>query len=180
MRGVGAGLDLTCPRWPFRGRACDSQSTSASMRSGPRRSNLTPSQLPETNEEQADRSLRTSDHASESLMSVMLFPGSYSHWQPHVSFTYLFSWKTKASERIMVVQRRRRGLKLEQDLKESLKNSGGTTLCPDVPYSNFLTLLHGFHSVGMKNADTATHSLFYKTTHLLCLSLGSPIQLLSN
>lgn len=37
MRGVvewvGGWLVFTCPRWPFRGRVCDSQSTSASMRS---------------------------------------------------------------------------------------------------------------------------------------------------
>lgn len=80
----------------FRGRVCDSQSASASMRSRPvvpRRSNLTPSELPEPGEERADGSLHASDCGSESLISVMLFPGLVSHWQPLVSFTYLFSWR---------------------------------------------------------------------------------------
>lgn len=97
-RGYGrrGGLVFTCPRWPFPTRVCDSQSTSAWMRSRapvPRRSNLTAARRAESGDERGWWVCAWApDCGWGSPMSAMLFLGPISHWQHHVFFTYLFSW----------------------------------------------------------------------------------------
>lgn len=163
MRGVGSWggwLVFTCPRWPFRSWVCDSQSTSSSTRCKPvvpQRSNLTPSQLPNTGEERADGSLHASDRASESWMSVVLFPGPISRWQPLVSFTICSLWKTKASEtkwwnwggeEVWIWN------KILKDLWQSVWQH----------HSPSWSLLHAFRSFEMKNS---TEKLFYESSLLV-------------
>lgn len=96
-RGAREGwLVFTCPRWPFPTRVCDSQATSAWMRSRapvPRRSNLTAARRAESGEERGWWVCAWApDCGWGSPMSAMLFLGPISHWQHHVFFTYLFSW----------------------------------------------------------------------------------------
>ena len=59
---------------------------------------------------------------------------------------------------------------LEEDLRESVRKYLAASLTTLI----FPTLLRSFHSSGMKDADSATVRLFYKTTHLLFLLCGSP------
>lgn len=95
LEGMG-GLVFTCPRWPFPMRVCDSQSTSAWMRSRapvPRRSNLTAARRAESGEERDWWVCAWApDCGWGSPMSAMLFLGPISHWQHRVFFTYLFTW----------------------------------------------------------------------------------------
>lgn len=107
-----AGLSLPVQRWPFVTQSLILDPYLPDRGFGPG-SNLTPSQLPEREDSQADGSLPAVDCVSGKVISVVLFPRPISHQQACAPLAYLLSLGPKAKREAWLYKRRWGALQLQ-------------------------------------------------------------------